>query len=361
MFREHGKHPLLLSPAQPSPELDVQHDSPNLSKTKPPTLATTPFHHWDSHALLSWPDPGHSIWRPDNFDTMSPQREYWVESHRALQVYHYSTGSYHTSMPLKDNSIPNIHCSQAVDHHLESGSILYLPPLRLCQLRRLDLAPTFNVAEGMPGADFSTMQTINPTLVFPHASTNTSESLNFAASLGAAAEVYSIPSCTGISSTWFLDQPQEPSQEIHDTTVCINDHSLLDYHVYSKKPGHNLDVEDQEFDMHKRQFKCKVIGCGIGFKRQDHLERHTRSHLKEKPHVCWVPGCHRAFSRRDNLKAHCTKTHSRRGGRNRYVATLDETSPDYDPGFRGQLSFDGRPLRFLAPINLVPKAKPQQP
>jgi hypothetical protein len=40
-----------------------------------------------------------------------------------------------------------------------------------------------------------------------------------------------------------------------------------------------------------------------------HLERHTRSHLKEKPYVCWVPGCHRAFSRRDNLKVHCAKTH----------------------------------------------------
>jgi hypothetical protein len=34
----------------------------------------------------------------------------------------------------------------------------------------------------------------------------------------------------------------------------------------------------------------------------------------------------RAFSRSDNLNAHYTKTHSKRGGRNRYVATLDETS-----------------------------------
>jgi hypothetical protein len=74
-----------------------------------------------------------------------------------------------------------------------------------------------------------------------------------------------------------------------------------------------------------------------------------------------VPGCHRAFSRRDNLKVHCTKTHARPGGRNRYVATLDETSPDYDPDFRGQLSFDGRPLRFSAPTSHLSEAKPQQP
>lgn len=94
---------------------------------------------------------------------------------------------------------------------------------------------------------------------------------------------------------------------------------------------------------------------------QDHLERHIKSHSKEKPHVCWVPGCHRAFARRDNLKAHCTKTHARRGGRNRYVATLDKTSPDYDPGFRGELSLDGHPLKFPALLVPGPEAKFQQP
>ena len=146
-----------------------------------------------------------------------------------------------------------------------------------------------------------------------------------------------------------------------DKTLCMNDPSLPDCHVYGKQPDHKLEVKDQEFDMHKRKFKCNIIGCRMGFKRQDHLERHTRSHLKEKPYVCWVPGCHRAFSRRDNLNVHCTKTHARRGGRNRYVATLDETSPDYDPDFRGQLSFDGRPLRFLPATSPLSEAKPQQP
>ena len=92
------------------------------------------------------------------------------------------------------------------------------------------------------------------------------------------------------------------------------------------------------------QFKCKEPGCKGRFKRQEHLKRHMKSHSKEKPHVCWVPGCHRAFSRSDNLNAHYTKTHSKRGGRNRYVATLDETSQDFDPDFRGQLTPDGRPI-----------------
>lgn len=214
-----------------------------------------------------------------------------------------------------------------------------------------------NTVERMPGTDLSTMQTINPALVFQNTSTTTPKSFSCTTSLVAAAEICSIPSGAGISSTSLPDQPQEHSQTIHDITVCINDPSLLGCHVYNKQSGHNLNVEDQEFDMHKRKFKCKIIGCRMGFKRQDHLERHIRSHSKEKPHVCWVPGCHRAFSRRDNLKAHCTKTHTRRGGRNRYVATLDKTSPDYDPGFRGQLSFDGRPLRLPALNNPVPGAK----
>ncbi|KAJ5286588.1 hypothetical protein N7478_002274 [Penicillium angulare] len=106
----------------------------------------------------------------------------------------------------------------------------------------------------------------------------------------------------------------------------------------------NLSLEHLPAVIKQVQFKCKEPGCKGRFKRQEHLKRHMKSHSKEKPHVCWVPGCHRAFSRSDNLNAHYTKTHSKRGGRNRYVATLDDTSPDFDPEFRGQLTPDGRPI-----------------
>ncbi|KAJ5725078.1 uncharacterized protein N7483_006435 [Penicillium malachiteum] len=106
----------------------------------------------------------------------------------------------------------------------------------------------------------------------------------------------------------------------------------------------NLSLENLPPIIKQVQFKCKEPNCKGRFKRQEHLKRHMKSHSKEKPHVCWVPGCHRAFSRSDNLNAHYTKTHSKRGGRNRYVATLDEGSQDYDPDFRGQLTPDGRPI-----------------
>ncbi|CAI7611335.1 unnamed protein product [Penicillium viridicatum] len=345
MFQERDKHLLLLSPAQPLPQLD-QHDGPSLPKANPLTPTATPVPNRDSRVLPSWPDAGHSIWMPNKLDTPSLEREYRVD-HGVIQAYHCFPGShYHAPMPLRDHGMPSLCLSQKTDRSLESTSIPCLPTLVPCHLRQIDSSPMSNVVERAPGAGFSTMQTVNPALVFP-ASATASETLDITSSLPAAPEVGPIPSGTGIASTWILHQPQEKAQVLHGTTI--------------RQYGHNLNFENQQSDMHERRFKCKIVGCRMGFKREDHLERHTRSHLKEKPYVCWVPGCHRAFSRLDNLKVHCAKTHTRRGGRNRYVATLDEASPDYDPEFRGQLSFDGRPLRFLAPISSVPKAKPLQP
>ncbi|KAL2787007.1 hypothetical protein BJX66DRAFT_311791 [Aspergillus keveii] len=103
-------------------------------------------------------------------------------------------------------------------------------------------------------------------------------------------------------------------------------------------------------------FYCKEPGCNQSFKRQEHLKRHMKSHSKQVPYVCWVPGCHRAFGRSDSLNAHYTKAHGKRGGRNRYVATLDDQSPDYDPDFQGQLTPDGRPIYGSKLDDLMPGA-----
>ncbi|CAI7672660.1 unnamed protein product [Penicillium pancosmium] len=104
------------------------------------------------------------------------------------------------------------------------------------------------------------------------------------------------------------------------------------------------DLTDLPPVIKTRQFKCREVGCTGIFSNQESLKRHMKSHSKEKPHICWVPGCNRGFSRSDNLNAHLSKTHSKRAGRNRYVATLDDTSEEYDPDFRGQLTPDGRPI-----------------
>ncbi|OQE11979.1 hypothetical protein PENFLA_c066G06107 [Penicillium flavigenum] len=358
MFSEHRKFLRPLLPAQPLPKIHVQHDDPHLSSIKPPTPATTPLHHMDSHVLPSWPNPGPSIWRDTRIDATSLRREYWAE-HEVIQFYYCPpVFKYHTWMPPRDHAIPSLHHSHEAHHPLEAASVLCMPPPGLCLMRRIESEPMSNTVERTPGTDFSTMQTINPALVFPNASKSIPETFSCTGVPVAAAEACPITSDTGISSTRLLDPPQENAEIVHDTAVCMNDPSLLDCHLLRKQPVRDLDVEDPEFDMHKRKFDCPIIGCRKDFKRQDHLERHTRSHSKEKPHVCWVPGCRRAFSRRDNLKVHCTKTHTTHGGRNRYVATLDQTSPYYDPGFRGQLSFDGFPLRFPAPSSPVPEVKP---
>jgi hypothetical protein len=92
----------------------------------------------------------------------------------------------------------------------------------------------------------------------------------------------------------------------------------------------------------QRQFKCTYLGCDRQFRRRTAFERHLTCHSDERPYVCWVPECHRSFKRSDNLEAHY-QTHAKMGGRNRYVATLDNTSPAYDPEFRGRLTLEGWP------------------
>ncbi|KAJ5474018.1 hypothetical protein N7475_003584 [Penicillium sp. IBT 31633x] len=357
MSSEQTKFVRPLLPAQPLPEIHDQHDDQHPSSIMPLTPATTPFHRLDSNLLPTWPDPGHSIWRNNRSDAASPQHECWVK-HEIIQVYHcFPVLHHHTWMPPSGHAVPS---SQEAGYPLESASFRCVPPLRLCLMGRIDSEPMSSIVERMPGADSSIMQTINPVLGVADALKTTPETFSRTASPVAAAEVCPVTPDTGTSSTRSLDPPQENSEIVHDTTMFMNDPSLLDCHVLREQPGLGLGVEDQELDMHKRKFNCTIIDCRRSFKRRCHLERHIRSHSKEKPHVCWVPGCHRAFSRRDNLKAHCTKTHTTHGGRNRYVATLDETSPDYDPGFRGQLSFDGRPVRILASSNPLPEAKPEQ-
>ncbi|CAG8183399.1 unnamed protein product [Penicillium nalgiovense] len=113
--------------------------------------------------------------------------------------------------------------------------------------------------------------------------------------------------------------------------------------LHSSQDPSNLSLGGSQTNITRRRFKCGVQGCKSHFKLRKTLNRHMASHSGERPHICWVPGCQRSFLRLDNLKAHYT-THGKRKGRNRYVATLDQTASVYNPEFCGQLTPEGWPL-----------------
>lgn len=72
----------------------------------------------------------------------------------------------------------------------------------------------------------------------------------------------------------------------------------------------------------EKPFVCEL--CTKGFRRMEHLKRHTKTHTQERPFTCTVADCGRKFSRTDNLKAHIL-THAKRNGRNKYVEAIDMT------------------------------------
>lgn len=59
--------------------------------------------------------------------------------------------------------------------------------------------------------------------------------------------------------------------------------------------------------------QCMELGCGMKFRRAEHLKRHGRVHTMERPFSCTFPGCLKTFSRSDNLNQHA-RIHLRKGG-----------------------------------------------
>lgn len=60
----------------------------------------------------------------------------------------------------------------------------------------------------------------------------------------------------------------------------------------------------------KKKHKCPI--CDLRFQRPEHVKRHLKLHLLEKPFQCEEPNCGKRFNRKDNLKAHLKKIHHRK-------------------------------------------------
>ncbi|KFZ64860.1 Transcription factor Sp7, partial [Antrostomus carolinensis] len=56
----------------------------------------------------------------------------------------------------------------------------------------------------------------------------------------------------------------------------------------------------------ERPFVCNWLFCGKRFTRSDELERHVRTHTREKKFTCLL--CSKRFTRSDHLSKH-QKTH----------------------------------------------------
>jgi hypothetical protein len=64
---------------------------------------------------------------------------------------------------------------------------------------------------------------------------------------------------------------------------------------------------------HKRQRTCQQ--CGQSFSKAEHLDRHVRSHTKERPFACTL--CAKSYGRQDSLQRHMrSHSHARNGNAN---------------------------------------------
>ncbi|OJD34919.1 c2h2 type zinc finger domain protein [Diplodia corticola] len=82
-----------------------------------------------------------------------------------------------------------------------------------------------------------------------------------------------------------------------------------------------MDNPSAESDKPRGLFQCTE--CKRSYTRVDHLARHVRSHLQEKPFQCHV--CHKGFGRPDLLKRHAIG-HDTDGNAKRQKRTLTQSS-----------------------------------
>lgn len=305
-----------------------------------PTTAPLPLH--DTQAVPFWPDTSPSSRVNTSHDAISLQSLTadslpWACC-KMGQRFPTSTplgrldGEVLPIYNLADRSLCQAPMSIEKQHPFEPASSLSFWRPTFCQLEQIPATePTYNIVQYLSARDSLETQTIDPTQVFTHEIPH----LQLADDPPVAAYFDSF-------SAFLSKGSQGTSCRKNSGLLCCDPRQTYN-HVSSEQLGIDTDLEAPQNYMRQYYFKCTESGCRRRFKRQGNLQRHLESHYSDRSYVCWVPECLRAFSRRDNLNAHY-RTHGTRKGRNRYVSTLDETSADYNPGYRGRLTPDGLPL-----------------
>ncbi|KAL2175006.1 uncharacterized protein P884DRAFT_62070 [Thermothelomyces heterothallicus CBS 202.75] len=85
--------------------------------------------------------------------------------------------------------------------------------------------------------------------------------------------------------------------------------------IEASPPSHRTEENGETRPQKPKVLPCKY--CSKRFRRVEHVQRHERTHTKEKPFACLWPRCGKTFGRRDLLVRHEKLVHLNEGNSNK--------------------------------------------
>ncbi|KAH6617807.1 hypothetical protein B0J18DRAFT_261814 [Chaetomium sp. MPI-SDFR-AT-0129] len=85
--------------------------------------------------------------------------------------------------------------------------------------------------------------------------------------------------------------------------------------IEASPPSNHADENGETRQQKPKALPCKY--CSKRFRRVEHVQRHERTHTKEKPFACAWPRCGKTFGRRDLLVRHEKLVHLNEGSSNK--------------------------------------------
>ncbi|KAK4150378.1 hypothetical protein C8A00DRAFT_18075 [Chaetomidium leptoderma] len=85
--------------------------------------------------------------------------------------------------------------------------------------------------------------------------------------------------------------------------------------IEASPPANTADENGESRHQKPKALPCKY--CSKRFRRVEHVQRHERTHTKEKPFACGWPRCGKTFGRRDLLVRHEKLVHLNEGSSNK--------------------------------------------